>query len=76
MSRMKTENVRLNTEKLKYRRQEVKFAGYIISSKGSKADPEKIRAISEMAAPGNIPDFRRFVAWSTTWQSTYRAYQR
>ena len=60
MRRIQKANVHLNAEKLKYKRQEVKFAGYILSAKGHTADPEKIRAITEMEYPTNVSELRRF----------------
>ena len=60
MRRIQKVNVHLNAEKLKYKRQEVKFAGYILSAKGNTADPEKIRAITEMDYPTNVSELRRF----------------
>ena len=60
LQRVEKANVHLNAEKLKYKTQEVKFAGYILSSNGHRADPEKVRAITEMAHPTNISELRRF----------------
>ena len=60
MRRIQKANVHLNAEKLKYKRQEVKFAGYILSAKGHTADPEKIRAITEPEYPTNVSELRRF----------------
>ena len=50
----------LNAEKLKYKSQEVKFVGYILSAKGHTADPEKIRATTEMEHPTNVSELRWF----------------
>ena len=60
MKRVKAANVSLNAGKLKYRCQEVSFAGYILSSEGHRADPEKVRAITNMSHPENITELRRF----------------
>ena len=48
MQRITRANVHLNADKLKYRCQEVRFAGYVLTAEGHRADPEKVRAISEM----------------------------
>ena len=59
-TQMRRGNVRLNAAKLKYRCRVVKFAGYILSSEGHRADPEKIRVIDEMTQPQNVTELRRF----------------
>ena len=60
MQRITRANVHLNADKLKYRCQEVRFAGYVLTAEGHRADPEKVRAISEMEHPENITELRRF----------------
>ena len=39
----------------------MKFWGHIISSEGIKADPEKVKAIQEMASTTNKRKVRRFM---------------
>ena len=53
--------ITLNPEKFKLAQDEVKFAGFIIGSKGVKADPEKIKAIAKFPTPTNITDLRSFI---------------
>lgn len=36
------------------------FLGFIVSSKGISADPEKIKAIQDWSTPTNIHDVRSF----------------
>ena len=60
LNSMEEQNVRLNAEKLKFRFQEAKFASYILSSKGHRADSEKVRCIRGMAPPENVTELRRF----------------
>ena len=40
---------------------EVKFAGYLVSDKGTKPDPEKVAAISQFPIPENLTDLRSFL---------------
>ena len=40
---------------------EVKFAGYLVSDKGTKPDPEKVAAISRFPIPENLTDLRSFL---------------
>ena len=49
--RAKQYNLKLNAEKCQIRQREVKYVGHIISSSGLKPDPEKVKALREMAAP-------------------------
>ena len=37
------------------------FLGHIVSAEGIKADPEKIKAITEMKTPENITELQRFL---------------
>ena len=48
------QGVRLNSENLKLRLNEVPFIGHIASDQGLRADPAKLRAILEMPAPENV----------------------
>ena len=51
LARAKSHNLKLNFDKVKVRKQEVPYRGHIISSKGLKADPEKVRAMRDMPNP-------------------------
>ena len=52
--------VTLNKDKCKFKLQEVKYLGHILTNGGLKCDPEKIRAIVEMPAPTDLDGLRRF----------------
>ena len=45
MQRCRDQNVRLNLDKVCLRRSEVLFIGHVLTSKGVKPDPAKIRAV-------------------------------
>ena len=57
----KGQNLKLNFDKVKVRKQEVPYVGRIISSEGLKADPEKVRAMRDMLAPTSKEEVRRFL---------------
>ena len=40
---------------------EVKFAGHLVSDKGTKPDPEKVAVISQFPIPKNLTDLRSFL---------------
>ena len=46
-------NVRLNYEKLQYKREEVDFLGETYTTSGCKPDKNKVTAITKMPAPTN-----------------------
>lgn len=45
----------LNKAKFVYKAQEVRFMGHILTSDGLKADPNKIKAVTEMPKPTDVP---------------------
>ncbi len=38
----------------------MKFAGYVVTDQGIKADPDKVKAITHFPKPSNITDMRSF----------------
>jgi len=40
---------------------EITFMGHRITSAGLQADPEKVKAITEMKSPTNVEELRRFL---------------
>ena len=57
-------NVKLNKEKIKLRSKEVSFMGHVISEKGLKPDPEKLKAVLEMPTPTDVASVRRFIGFT------------
>ena len=51
--------IKLNAEKLVYRRKEVPFHGHLLTTEGLKPDPEKVRAMVEMPRPKEGDDILR-----------------
>ena len=64
MERCREKNIMLNKEKVKLRSKEVQFMGHVISQKGLKADPEKIKAVEEMPTPTDVAGVRRFIGFT------------
>ena len=54
-------NLRLNFKKCQIRKPKVPYCGHIVSAEGLEADPEKIRAVTEMPEPKSKEDIRRFL---------------
>ena len=59
--RAKSYNLKLNFDKVRVRKQQVPYVGYIMSAEGLKPDPEKVRAMKEMPPPTTKEDVRRFL---------------
>jgi len=53
--------VTLNADKCEFSKRQVAFLGHVINKNGISADPQKTAAITDMAAPTNISEFRRFM---------------
>ena len=51
--------VTLNPKKCKFSKGSLKFLGHVIDKNGISADPEKVRAITELPPPTNISELRR-----------------
>ena len=51
----------MNLEKCEFGKSSIKFLGHTLGENGISADPEKVSAITGMAAPTNVPELRRFV---------------
>ena len=65
MERCKERNLKLYKDKLSLKMKEVKFIGHLITSKGFKPDPEKVRAILDMPKPTNVSGVRRIIGFVT-----------
>ena len=51
--------LKLNKEKCEFASKEIEFLGFVISGDGIRADPKKVKAITDMPEPTNITELRR-----------------
>ena len=58
LTRLQQHDVRLNKEKCSFSKSEATFYGHIFSSKGLRANPEKIEAITNMSVPENVSEVK------------------
>lgn len=65
MERCRERNLKLNKEKLKFRRKKVRFVGHLLTSEGVRADPDKVKAVQNMPTPTDVSGVRRFVGFGT-----------
>ncbi|GKC56653.1 reverse transcriptase domain-containing protein [Tanacetum coccineum] len=52
-------NIKLNLKKCSFKTEEGKFLGYIVTSEGIRANPEKAKAIVNMPSPRNLKQMQR-----------------
>ncbi|KAJ8340687.1 hypothetical protein SKAU_G00353200 [Synaphobranchus kaupii] len=60
LERLQGEGLTLN-DKCQFSVDQVTFLGHVISARGIEADPDKIKAISEMPLPKDVAEVRRFM---------------
>lgn len=70
MQRCKDKDIKLNATKLQFKLRQVKFMGEIITDKGIRPDPEKVKAIVDMPRPQNRAALLRFLGM-LNYQSPY-----
>ncbi|GJY49446.1 reverse transcriptase domain-containing protein [Tanacetum coccineum] len=56
---LKKVNTKLNLKKCSFGMEEGKFLGYIVTSEGIRANPEKAKAIVNMPSPSNLKQMQR-----------------
>lgn len=58
LERIEKSGLKLNKSKCHLRQKEVKYFGHLISETGVSPDPDKVKAIKDMAPPTNITELR------------------
>ncbi|XP_072088112.1 uncharacterized protein [Arachis hypogaea] len=61
LGQIRVYNMRLNPEKCAFGVQGGKFLGFILTSRGIEANPEKCQAILDMSSPTNIKEVQRLI---------------
>ena len=61
MEKISAAGVTLNPKKCEFSQRQLKFLGHIVNEQGIQADPDKTAAISDMPAPTNVSELRRFM---------------
>lgn len=54
-------NLKLNTKKCHFAAREIKVLGHVVSNKGVRPDPDKIRAVTECPIPKTVKELRSFL---------------
>ena len=58
-TRAREKNVRFNRNKIQLRVQHCKYIGHLLTPEGSRADPNKVKAISDMGSPTDAQELHR-----------------
>ncbi|CAL8087458.1 unnamed protein product [Orchesella dallaii] len=61
MERLKNANLTIKSDKCQFGRDQVKFLGHMISTKGISRNPEKVKAITELSPPTTRKQLRSFL---------------
>jgi len=61
LQRCQERGIQLNRDKFVLKNTEITFMGHQITAAGLQADPEKVKAITEMKSPTNVEELRRFL---------------
>ena len=61
-------NIKLNEEKMKFKVQELKYVGHVISEEVLKPDPKKVEAVIRMPPPEDKQQPRRFMGMTNYLQ--------
>ena len=67
-TKLKAHGLKLKGEKCKLFQPEVKYLGHILSADGVKADPEKIRAVTNWVKPTTLQELRRFLGFASYYR--------
>lgn len=59
--RLEQFNMRVRLDKCAFFKDQVRYLGIIVDSKGQRPDPDKVSAIKDMPAPTNVPELRSFL---------------
>ena len=63
MEQCRDRNEKSNKNKMKFRLDQVHYIGYLLTSKGLKPDPDKVKAILEMPNPADVVAVKRFIGF-------------
>ena len=58
---IKESGLKLNKEKCEIKKNKLTYFGHVLSPKGVSPDPEKVKAITDLEAPTNVPELRRMI---------------
>ena len=63
LDRVQDVNLKLNQKKFQIRKEEIAYAGHLLTKDGLKPDPEKVRAVQAMTKPSNMKELKTFLGF-------------
>ena len=63
LQRARERGLKMNLEKIKLRKSEVRYIGHLLTAEGLKIDPEKVKALLEMPVPKDKAGVARFIGF-------------
>ena len=76
LSKLKQAGLRLKPKKCHLAKKRVCYLGYVISSEGVSADPIKVEAVKNFAAPSDVRQLRSFLGLASYYQRFIPAFSR
>ncbi|GKD17311.1 reverse transcriptase domain-containing protein [Tanacetum coccineum] len=74
---LKKVNMKLNPKKCSFRMEEGKFLGYIVTSEGIRAIPEKTKVVMSMPSPSNLKQMQSLnFRWTEATEEDFQAMKR
>ena len=58
---IKESGLKLNKEKCEIKKNKLTYFGHVLSAEGVSPDPEKMKAITQLQAPNNVPELLRLI---------------
>ena len=58
---IKESGLKLNKEKCEIKKNKLTYVGHVLSAEGVSPHPERVKAITELQAPTNVPELRRLI---------------
>jgi transposase InsO family protein len=76
LSRLREHGLTLKKEKCAWAQEEVELLGYVISSQGIRAHPDKVHAIASLASPRTVREVRSLLGMAGYYRQTVKDFAR
>ena len=63
LQRCREYNLKLSKDKCIFRTNEIRYVGHLLTDKGLKIDPEKLKAVESMKKPENVQELQTFLGF-------------
>lgn len=67
-TRLRSAGLALNADKCQFFRESLRYLGYVVDGNGLHVDPEKVKAILEIAIPKKVSEVRRIVGMASWYR--------